>query len=101
MESNFEMQGPDAMDMRGTPYDYKSIMQYHKKIFRKTLTGDTMEAKWDPNMILGGAEMSEADKKKVYDLYQCKSKIFSVSKSIKNCWLVLTFRMKYNVKTEM
>ncbi|XP_063052442.1 hatching enzyme 1.2-like [Engraulis encrasicolus] len=56
---------------QGTPYDYNSVMQYHKYAFSKN--GEpTMEPYPDPNVPFGTAtEMSENDILRVNRLYKC------------------------------
>uniref|UniRef100_A0AAY4EWF5 Metalloendopeptidase n=1 Tax=Denticeps clupeoides TaxID=299321 RepID=A0AAY4EWF5_9TELE len=56
---------------QGTPYDYNSVMQYHKYAFSKN-NQPTMVAYPDPNVEFGTAtEMSQNDILRVNRLYQC------------------------------
>ena len=60
------------MDNLGFPYDLKSIMQYEKTAFAKSEGLVTMEARSDPNMVLGNQNaMSAADIMKINKLYNC------------------------------
>lgn len=62
-------------DAYGTPYDYHSIMHYVKDAFIKPgATGNTIEAKFDPNIRLGSNFMSTIDVTELNRLYQCDSK---------------------------
>ncbi|KAL2093941.1 hypothetical protein ACEWY4_011253 [Coilia grayii] len=56
---------------QGTPYDYNSVMQYHKYAFSKN-GQPTLEPYPDPNVPFGKAtEMSNNDILRVNRLYQC------------------------------
>ncbi|XP_057303497.1 uncharacterized protein LOC130640911 [Hydractinia symbiolongicarpus] len=62
-------------DAYGTPYDYHSIMHYVKDAFIKPgVTGNTIEAKFDPNIRLGSNFMSTIDVTELNRLYQCDIK---------------------------
>eukprot|EP00112_Aurelia_sp_Birch-Aquarium-sp1_P008322 Seg1913.8 transcript_id=Seg1913.8/GoldUCD/mRNA.D3Y31 product="DNA repair protein RAD50" protein_id=Seg1913.8/GoldUCD/D3Y31 len=67
---NFDRQKAHAGLTQGTPYDYKSIMHYSRTTF--TMNGkDTIRAKFDPEMPLGGQEMSQYDILELNKAYQC------------------------------
>ena len=66
---------PGYMDNLGFSYDLKSIMQYRKDAFAKREGLVTMEARSDPNMVLGNMNaMSASDIMKINKLYNCAGK---------------------------
>ena len=70
---NFDRQKAHAGLIQGTPYDYKSIMHYSRTTF--TMNGkDTIRAKFDPEMPLGGQVMSQYDILELNKIYQCHCK---------------------------
>lgn len=73
-KNNFEKNDLYEIDTQGTPYDYHSIMHYSKRSFARYPTGNTIEAKFDPNMKLGGGQLSPIDITEINRLYQCDVK---------------------------
>nr|XP_054591225.1 hatching enzyme 1.2-like [Nothobranchius furzeri] len=68
MEHNFRK---IATLNQGTPYDYNSVMQYHKYAFSKN-NQPTMLPIPDPNVSFGNAkEMSRIDIQRLTKLYKC------------------------------
>ena len=66
---------PGYMDNLGFSYDLESIMQYRKDAFAKRDDLVTMEAKSDPNMVLGNMNaMSASDIMKINKLFNCAGK---------------------------
>ena len=57
----------------GAPYDYKSIMHYNRKAFTKN-GKDTIQAKDDPYLKLGGGELTKHDLMKINTMYRCNGK---------------------------
>ncbi|KAJ7370999.1 hypothetical protein OS493_028618 [Desmophyllum pertusum] len=71
---------PGFMDNLGFSYDLKSIMQYRKDAFAKRDGLVTMQARSDPNMVLGNMNaMSASDIMKINKLYNCAGKTMRVS----------------------
>ena len=62
------------MDTFGIPYDYQSIMHYTRTTFTKN-GQNTLEAKADRNIKLGGGKLSAHDIKKLNKMYQCNCKL--------------------------
>lgn len=74
MVSNFNKNEIGAVNYEGTPYDLKSIMQYGRTAF--TSNGQaTMESKFDPNMQLGGSDLSAIDIVELNKHYHCDGKV--------------------------
>ena len=65
--------GHGAIDQFGMNYNYQSIMQYGRKAFSSN-DGDTMQSIINPNMKLGGDEMTTEDIIELNTLYDCKSR---------------------------
>ncbi|KAJ7370956.1 hypothetical protein OS493_028568 [Desmophyllum pertusum] len=66
---------PGYMDNLGFSYDLESIMQYRKDAFAKSDDLVTMEARSDPNMVLGNMNaMSASDIMKINKLFNCAGK---------------------------
>ena len=84
-KGNFQQSSLRETWHHSTPYDFQSLMHYAKRAFRKKgVQGNTIENKFDPEMIVGGEQMSPIDIEELNKLYQCKRKKFveSESKSI-------------------
>lgn len=78
MQSNFDKNQYLVANYVGTSYDYKSIMHYGRTAFKKSpYVGNVLEAKFDPEMKLGGSNLSSTDIKELNRLYQCHSKFKS------------------------
>ena len=70
MMSNFNTHGGNDLNTQGTPYDYHSIMHYGNKAFTRN-GQETIVAKFDPNMKLGGSVLSYLDLSELNSKYQC------------------------------
>ena len=80
MEGNFKKQGNDVTDLRGSTYDFTSVMQYGNTAFSKDGTSKTMEAVSDKNKVFGNAkQLSASDKAELNKVYDCASKLVQIS----------------------
>ncbi len=78
---NFDKSKYNEMDNFGQPYDYLSIMHYTRTSWTKN-GKDTLQAKSDPNLKLGGDGLSKYDIAKINAMYHCHGKfsLFVLSK---------------------
>ena len=68
-------QSEEVVDVRDTPYDFTSIMQYGNKAFSKDGTSKTMDGIHDPNKVFGDAKkLSPFDIVELNKVYDCDSK---------------------------
>ena len=70
MKVNFDKNEVGRVNYEGTAYDLKSIMQYGRTAFTKN-GQKTMESKFDPNMPLGGIDLSAIDIVELNKHYHC------------------------------
>ena len=89
MASNFDKSDSDTSF--NAPYDYNSIMHYGRTSFSKN-GADTIQAKYDPYLDLGGIELSKYDIMKIKTMYRCNGKCFNGKKlSRKEIFAFCTF----------
>ena len=77
MASNFDKRDSDTSF--NAPYDYNSIMHYGRTSFSKN-GKDTIQAKYDPYLDLGGSELSKYDIMKIKTMYRCNGMYFNGKK---------------------
>ena len=77
MASNFDKSDSDTSF--SAPYDYNSIMHYGRTSFSKN-GEDTIQAKYDPYLDLGGIELSKYDIMKIKTMYRCNGRYFNGKK---------------------
>ncbi|XP_065068953.1 uncharacterized protein LOC135694184 isoform X2 [Rhopilema esculentum] len=70
---NFDKTKKYEAETFGVPYDYSSIMHYTKTTWTKN-GQDTMQAKNDPDLRLGGTVLSKYDVMKLNLMYHCHDK---------------------------
>ena len=73
---NFDESERGASDTFGMPYDYNSIMHYTRTAWTKN-GRNTMEAKNDPNLKLGGTKLTKYDILKLNLMYHCHGKVIT------------------------
>ena len=61
------------MDTFNTPYDYQSIMQYSETAFSKD--GSPTMTAIQPNVTLGGPNMTTYDIQSVQEFYNCSASV--------------------------
>ena len=70
-EDQFAIRKSSEQTSLGQPYDFRSIMHYHRKEFSKN-GKDTIESLQDPTMELGSLNsLSAVDIMQVNKLYRC------------------------------
>eukprot|EP00794_Sanderia_malayensis_P015793 gene15793-17386_t len=74
---NFDKANRHEMDYFGQPYDYKSIMHYSRTSFTRN-GQNTIQAKHDPALDLGGKVLSKYDIAKINAMYHCHEKAGAV-----------------------
>ncbi|XP_065068922.1 MAM and LDL-receptor class A domain-containing protein 2-like [Rhopilema esculentum] len=72
---NFDKTKIHEADTFGLPYDYNSIMHYQRTSFNKN-GKDTIHAKNDPDLRLGGTVLSKCDVMKLNLMCHCHGKYF-------------------------
>ena len=70
VEDNFQRHKSYDARIQDTTYDYESIMHYSRTAFN-TNGKNTIEAIHDPNVKLGGKQLSALDIIEINKMYQC------------------------------